>query len=77
MDYVEFAKRINFPVNLLEFWQISPDGTKEFRRLSTRVNKKKSNKKATGLLSSSVENPDVLNGKRANKAEYISTAAEN
>ncbi|KAI0996884.1 hypothetical protein K3495_g11298 [Podosphaera aphanis] len=28
-------------------------------------------------MSETVENPDVLNGKHANKAEYISTAAEN
>ncbi|RKF77196.1 hypothetical protein GcM1_221029 [Golovinomyces cichoracearum] len=61
IDYVEFAKRINFPVNLLEFWQISPDGTKEFRRLSTRVNKKKSSKKATSPFSSSVSNADPGN----------------
>ncbi|RKF71702.1 hypothetical protein GcC1_097016 [Golovinomyces cichoracearum] len=61
VDYVEFAKRINFPVNLLEFWQISTDGAKEFRRLSTRVNEKKSSKKATGLFSSSVNNADSGN----------------
>ncbi|KAI0996883.1 hypothetical protein K3495_g11297 [Podosphaera aphanis] len=61
IDYVEFAKRINNPVNLLEFWQISPDGAKEFRRLSTRDNKKKSSKKATGLFSSSVNNADSGN----------------
>lgn len=40
-DYFELAKLILFSLNLLVLWQVSPDASKEFRRLSTRINKKK------------------------------------
>lgn len=40
IDYDELAKRISFPLNLLELWQVSSDASKKFRRLSTRISKK-------------------------------------
>lgn len=36
------------PISLMELFQISPDLSKAFRKLSTRVNEKKSKSKAHG-----------------------------
>ncbi|KAI0996192.1 hypothetical protein K3495_g11985 [Podosphaera aphanis] len=41
INYIDLARRISIPINLLELWQVSPDTAKEFRRLLTRVNRKK------------------------------------
>lgn len=35
INYIDLAKRISTPINLLEIWQVSPDAAKEFRRLFT------------------------------------------
>lgn len=42
VDWTEIAKRIMVPLNLVEFWQVSPEGAKQFRHLSSRkVNRRK------------------------------------
>ncbi|CAD6500186.1 BgTH12-04289 [Blumeria graminis f. sp. triticale] len=56
MDYVELARRICIPLNLLELWQVSPDTAKEFRRLSTRMNKKKGKQVPAQFFSSAADN---------------------
>lgn len=56
INYIDLAKRISIPINLLELWQVSPDAAKEFRRLSTRINKKKVKRSPTELFSNSVNN---------------------
>ena len=43
VDWKELAKRIVVPLNLIDFWQVSPEGAKQFRHLSSR---KQSNRKA-------------------------------
>ncbi|POS87411.1 hypothetical protein EPUL_001146, partial [Erysiphe pulchra] len=56
INYIDLAKRISIPKNLLELWQVSPDAAKEFRRLSIRVNKKRGKRSPTELFSNSVNN---------------------
>ncbi|KHJ30201.1 hypothetical protein EV44_g3593 [Erysiphe necator] len=56
INYIDLAKRISIPINLLELWQVSPDAAKGFRRLSTRVNKKKSKRTPTEFFSTSAYN---------------------
>ena len=41
MDYRELAARISVPLNLLELFQLSPEVSKQFRKLSTRKNQKR------------------------------------
>lgn len=52
MNYVNLERRISIPLNLLELWRVSPDTAKEFRRLSTGVNKKKGKQVPTQFFSS-------------------------
>jgi hypothetical protein len=42
ISYVELAEKIQVPISLLDLMQISPDLSKAFRKISTRVNEKKS-----------------------------------
>ncbi|RKF56292.1 hypothetical protein OnM2_082045 [Erysiphe neolycopersici] len=44
------------PINYIDLAKLSPDAAKEFRRLSTRVNKKKGKRSPTELYSNSVNN---------------------
>ncbi|KAK6585463.1 hypothetical protein PZA11_002190 [Diplocarpon coronariae] len=49
MNYQELADRIKVPLSLTEFFQVSPEGSKEFRRLSTRKNHKSSKKEGKSV----------------------------
>ncbi|KAH9206297.1 hypothetical protein DL95DRAFT_416668 [Leptodontidium sp. 2 PMI_412] len=44
INYRELASRINVPLNLLELYQLSPEVSKQFRKLSTRKNQKRGKK---------------------------------
>lgn len=53
INFIDLARRISIPINLLELWQVTTDAVKEFRRLSTTVNKKKSKRAPTEYFSTS------------------------
>ncbi|KAH7317965.1 hypothetical protein BKA65DRAFT_110784 [Rhexocercosporidium sp. MPI-PUGE-AT-0058] len=44
INYRDLASRINVPLNLLELYQLSPEVSKQFRKLSTRKNQKRARK---------------------------------
>ncbi|KAK1566036.1 uncharacterized protein LY79DRAFT_585051 [Colletotrichum navitas] len=48
-DWVRLAQKIMIPLSLIDFWQISPHGSKEFRHLSTWVHGGKKKDQANSL----------------------------
>lgn len=53
MDYTELASKFEVTINLLELFQLSPEVSKQFRKLSTRRNEQKSKKTAEAEAASS------------------------
>lgn len=49
LNYEAPAEKIEVPLNLLEFFQASPDAAKEFRKLSQRVNTRTKKKELKGM----------------------------
>jgi hypothetical protein len=57
--YRQLAKKIQVPVNLLDLFQMSPDLSKAFRKLSTRVNVKSKGKAAAAAVESVESTPSI------------------
>lgn len=55
INYRQLAEKIQVPINLLDLFQISPDLSKAFRKLSTQANVKKSKGKTAAAAAKSVE----------------------
>ncbi|POS82833.1 hypothetical protein EPUL_006181, partial [Erysiphe pulchra] len=49
MNYRALAEKIEVPLNLLEFFQASPDAAKEFRKMSQRVNTRAKKREIKGM----------------------------
>ena len=60
IDYKQLAEKIQVPVNLLDLFQMSPDLSKAFRKLSTQVNVKKSKSKTAIAAVESVESASSI-----------------
>jgi hypothetical protein len=75
ISYVKLAEQIMVPISLLDLFQISPDLSKAFRKLSTRVNEKTSKAKQPPVTAAYCE-PKPAGEQKGKEKHQKSTAAE-
>lgn len=70
LNYRALAEKINVPLNLLEFFQASPDAAKEFRKMSQRLNIRKGSRTENKTKTKAKISADSASVKADSKKAY-------